>query len=87
MAKAQHQTYWREGSEAGGQVRGTTLLKRLLSEVIASSDVPVLASGGIPMPLSSGTEGVVIGTAFLASPDSFEHDCHKGAARNRQVPR
>src|SRR5262249_4034359 len=37
----------------------------------ASSDVPVLASGGIPMPLSSGTEGVVIGTAFLASPDSL----------------
>ena len=30
-----------QGVEAGGHVRGTTPLKRLLSEVIASSDVPV----------------------------------------------
>ena len=49
-------------------------MKRLLSEVIASSDVPVLASGGIvdgrdvADALSSGADGVVIGTAFLASP-------------------
>ncbi|MGA6945418.1 MAG: nitronate monooxygenase, partial [Pseudolabrys sp.] len=72
-----------QGVEAGGHVRGTTPLKRLLSEVIASSDVPVLASGGIvdgrdlADALSSGADGVVIGTAFLASPESFAHDYHK----------
>jgi len=72
-----------QGVEAGGHVRGTTPLKRLLSEVIASSDVPVLDSGGIvdgrdvADALSSGADGVVIGTAFLASPESFAHDYHK----------
>jgi len=72
-----------QGVEAGGHVRGTTPLKRLLSEVIASSDVPVLASGGIvdgrdvADALSSGADGVVIGTALLASPESFAHDYHK----------
>ena len=72
-----------QGVEAGGHVRGTTPLKRLLSEVIANSDVPVLASGGIvdgrdvADALSSGADGVVIGTAFLASPESFAHDYHK----------
>ena len=82
-----------QGVEAGGHVRGTTPLKRLLSGVIASSDVPVLASGGIvdgrdvADALSSGADGVVIGTAFLASPESFAHDYHKGADRNRQIPR
>jgi nitronate monooxygenase len=65
-------------------VRGTTPLKRLLPEVIAASDVPVLASGGIvdgrdvADALSSGADGVVMGTAFLASPESFAHDYHKG---------
>ena len=72
-----------QGVEAGGHVRGTTPLKRLLAEVIATSDVPVLASGGIvdgrdvADALSSGADGVVIGTAFLASPESFAHDYHK----------
>jgi nitronate monooxygenase len=73
-----------QGVEAGGHVRGTTPLKRLLQEVIATSDVPVLASGGIvdgrdvAEAFSCGAEGVVIGTAFLASPESFAHDYHKG---------
>jgi len=72
-----------QGVEAGGHVRGTTPLKLLLSEIIASSDVPVLASGGIvdgrdvADALSSGADGVVIGSAFLASPESFAHDYHK----------
>ena len=35
-----------QGVEAGGHVRGTTPLKQLLPEIIAVSDVPVLASGG-----------------------------------------
>jgi len=41
-----------QGVEARGHVRGTTLLKRFLSEVIASSDLPVLASGS---PRGTGT--------------------------------
>lgn len=65
-------------------MRGTTPLKRLLPEVIDASDVPVLASGGIvdgrdvADALSSGADGVVMGTAFLASPESFAPDYHKG---------
>jgi nitronate monooxygenase len=71
-----------QGVEAGGHVRGTTSLKLLLPEVIASSDVPVLAAGGmvdggdLVDALSSGAAGVVIGTAFLASPESFAHEYH-----------
>ena len=82
-----------QGVEAGGHVRGTTPLKQLLPEIIAVSDVPVLASGGIvdgrdvADALSSGAEGVVIGTAFLASPELFVNDHHKERIRNRQVPR
>jgi nitronate monooxygenase len=73
-----------QGVGAGGHVRGTTPLKRLLPEVIDASDVPVLASGGIvdgrdvADALSSGADGVVMGTAFLASPESFAPDYHKG---------
>jgi nitronate monooxygenase len=72
-----------QGLEAGGHVRGTTPLKQLLPEIIAVSDIPVLASGGIvdgrdvADALSSGADGVVMGTAFLASPESFAHDYHK----------
>jgi nitronate monooxygenase len=82
-----------QGVEAGGHVRGTTPLKRLLSEVIASSDVPVLASDGIvdghevADALSSGADGVVIGTAFLAITGVVCARLSQGAARNRQVPR
>jgi nitronate monooxygenase len=72
-----------QGMEAGGHVRGTTPLKSLLPAVIACSDVPVLAAGGIvdggdlADSVRSGADGVVIGTAFLASPESFAHDYHK----------
>ena len=58
-------------------------MKQLLPEIIAVSDIPVLASGGIvdgrdvADALSSGADGVVMGTAFLASPESFAHDYHK----------
>ena len=46
-------------------------------------DVPVLAAGGIvdgrgsPPPLRWGAQGVVIGTGFLATHESFAHDYHK----------
>ena len=72
-----------QGVEAGGHIRGTTPLEILLPEIIAASDVPVLAAGGIvdggdlANALRAGAQGVVIGTAFLASPESFAHDYHK----------
>jgi nitronate monooxygenase len=72
-----------QGVEAGGHVRDTVPLWALLPEVIASTDVPVLAAGGLvdgrdlATALRAGAQGVVIGTAFLASPESFAHDYHK----------
>ena len=64
-----------QGIEAGGHARGTTPLWLLLPEVISSTDVPVLGAGGIvdgrdlANALRSGAQGVVIDTAFLASPE------------------
>ena len=72
-----------QGSEAGGHVRGITPLRTLLPDVIASSSVPVLAAGGLVDgrdlvdALRLGAQGIVIGTAFLASPESFAHEHHK----------
>ena len=82
-----------QGVEAGGHVRGTTPLKRLLSEVIAISDVPVLASGGIvdgrdvADALSSGADGVVIGNRLSGITGVVRARLSQGADRNRQVPR
>jgi nitronate monooxygenase len=71
-----------QGVEAGGHVRGTTPLKRLLPEVIlrrASARIRGIVDGrDVADALSSGADGVVMGTAFLASPESFAHDYHKG---------
>jgi len=72
-----------QGIEAGGHVRGNQPLARLLREVVASSDVPVLAAGGIvdgrdlAAALIAGAQGVVVGTAFVASPESFAHPQYK----------
>jgi nitronate monooxygenase len=72
-----------QGFEAGGHVRGTTHLADLLPDVVAHVDVPVLAAGGIvdgnglAAALRWGAQGVVIGTGFLATRESFAHDYHK----------
>jgi nitronate monooxygenase len=72
-----------QGHEAGGHVRGRTKLSALLPEVVACADVPVLAAGGlvdgrdIAFVLAQGAQGAVIGTAFLATTESFAHDYHK----------
>jgi nitronate monooxygenase len=50
---------------------------------VAISDVPVLASGGIASgadvaaAMAQGAQGVAMGTAFLATSESFAHDYHK----------
>lgn len=72
-----------QGVEAGGHVRGRIKLAELLPQVIASVDVPVIAAGGIvdgkglAAVLQSGAQGAWIGTAFLATTESFSHDYHK----------
>jgi nitronate monooxygenase len=72
-----------QGFEAGGHVRGTTHLADLVPDVVAHVDVPVLAAGGIvdgsglAAALRWGAQGVVIGTGFLATRESFAHDYHK----------
>jgi nitronate monooxygenase len=72
-----------QGAEAGGHVRGTTPLRALLAEMVAELQVPVLAAGGlvdghdVAEVLAMGAQGAVMGTAFLATTESFAHDYHK----------
>ena len=73
-----------QGIEAGGHVRGTVARSKLLAEALAlAGDVPVLSAGGMARgrdladALDQGASGVVMGTAFLATQESFAHDYHK----------
>jgi nitronate monooxygenase len=72
-----------QGREAGGHVRGHKALRTLLPEVLAITDLPVLAAGGLvdgrdlAEVLSVGAQGAMLGTAFLATEESFAHDYHK----------
>ncbi len=72
-----------QGVEAGGHVRGTKPLRELLSELVPLSSVPILAAGGmvdgrdLVEMLKLGAQGIVIGTAFVAAPESFAHHYHR----------
>lgn len=73
-----------QGIEAGGHVRSQKPLTSLLKPIIRiSGDIPVLAAGGIASGqafiniLDHGASGVVLGTALLATDESFAHDYHK----------
>ena len=72
-----------QGLEAGGHVRGLTGLHALLAQVLPAVDVPVLAAGGVTdgadlaAVIKLGAQGAVLGTAFLATEESFAHDYHK----------
>ena len=72
-----------QGVEAGGHVRGTRPLRELLPETASAVGVPVLAAGGLATggdlltALALGAEGVVLGTALMATRESFAHDEHK----------
>jgi nitronate monooxygenase len=72
-----------QGVEAGGHVRGSTPRNELVRSVATKAKVPVLAAGGITNgrelveALSLGAEGVALGTALLATSESFAHDYHK----------
>jgi len=72
-----------QGIEAGGHVHGRIGTLALVEEIAAQSDLPVVASGGISTgaglvaALALGAQGVQLGTAFLATTESFAHDYHK----------
>lgn len=68
-----------QGTEAGGHVRGQTSLFPLLSEVLDTVRVPVVAAGGIATArdlaavLACGASGARIGTRFVAATESGAH--------------
>jgi NAD(P)H-dependent flavin oxidoreductase YrpB (nitropropane dioxygenase family) len=77
-----------QGVEAGGHVRGSTLMLELLSRVRAAVKIPVLAAGGIidaagvRAVLDSGAVAAVAGTRFLLSDESHAHDDYKQRCLN-----
>lgn len=72
-----------QGVEAGGHVYGRQPLEKLLGDVLAVVDIPVAAAGGIATGetvaklLSHGAQAAVLGTAMLATQESFAHEYHK----------
>jgi len=72
-----------QGVEAGGHVWGRQPLAELLDEVLATVSVPVAAAGGIgcgrdiAQVLAQGAQAAVLGTALIATRESFAHDFHK----------
>lgn len=72
-----------QGGEAGGHVRGEISTFALLPEIVAMSDKPVAASGGIASgaalvaALALGAQAVSLGSAFLATDESSAHPHHR----------
>jgi nitronate monooxygenase len=72
-----------QGVEAGGHVRGTIPRAEIVRGVVKTADVPVLAAGGMSSGrdlvemLNLGAQGIMLGTALLATKESFAHDYHK----------
>jgi NAD(P)H-dependent flavin oxidoreductase YrpB (nitropropane dioxygenase family) len=68
-----------QGNEAGGHIRGTLALLPLLTEVLDTVSIPVLAAGGIgnarsvAAVLAAGAAGVRVGTRFIAATESNAH--------------
>lgn len=72
-----------QGVEAGGHVRGTRPLRELLPDTASAVGVPVLAAGGLATggdlltAMALGADGIALGTALMATRESFAHDEHK----------
>lgn len=73
-----------QGIEAGGHVRGTTSIWKLLPTTVAAlGELPVLASGGIgdgagvARALRLEAQGVSLGTRFVVSDEAFIHSAYK----------
>lgn len=68
-----------QGTQAGGHVRGDIKLLPLLSEVLESVDIPIIAAGGIGTAkdieevLKAGASAARVGTRFLAAKESGAH--------------
>ena len=68
-----------QGIEAGGHVRGTTGLLPLLDEVRATTELPLVAAGGIgtgramAAALAAGADAVRIGTRLMAAHEVPAH--------------
>src|SRR5712692_5741500 len=71
-----------QGTEAGGHVRGKIGLLALLSEVLPSVKVPVVAAGGIgtgramAAALAAGASAVRVGTRFVAAEEAGTHPAY-----------
>jgi NAD(P)H-dependent flavin oxidoreductase YrpB (nitropropane dioxygenase family) len=71
-----------QGREAGGHVRGRLGMLTLLSQVLESVEIPVLAAGGIgtarvmAAALAAGAAGVRVGTRFVAAQESAAHPAY-----------
>jgi len=73
-----------QGREAGGHVRGTSMLKSILPAIVdQAGDVPVFAAGGMYTEQDAlaarhmGASGVSTGTRFVATNESRAHDAYK----------
>src|SRR5690606_10659298 len=72
-----------QGREAGGHVRGVRPIRELLPEVADAVNIPVLAAGGMATgadlvtAMALGADGIVLGTALMATEESFAHPYHK----------
>lgn len=72
-----------QGVEAGGHVHGRRPTWDLTAEILAHTNLPVVASGGLTTgadlakALTLGAAGIQCGTAFLATDESFAHPYHK----------
>jgi nitronate monooxygenase len=72
-----------QGREAGGHVKGDIPLRQLLPAIVNAVDAPVLAAGGLAcgadlvVAQALGAAGIVLGTAFIATTESFAHPHHQ----------
>src|SRR5579864_3762074 len=68
-----------QGIEAGGHIRGKIGLLTLLSQVLDSVKIPVIAAGGIgsgralAAVLAAGASGARVGTRFIAATEAGAH--------------
>ena len=75
-----------QGGEAGGHVFGSAPLNALLEEVLGlAGDTPVIAAGGLTDSsdvvdvLDQGAAGALLGTRFVATPESDAHEVYHRA--------
>ncbi len=74
-----------QGLQAGGHVQSTTHLSQILEQVIQMElGIPIVVAGGISTGediaewISTGADGVMLGTRFVATAESLAHDRYKG---------